>query len=60
MSKKDLSAEKTDTAIEAKSENSAFACDLCNKMYVYEDALAISMTCCGKPLKELLYEASIP
>ncbi|HKJ05022.1 MAG TPA: hypothetical protein VJ974_05440 [Geopsychrobacteraceae bacterium] len=60
MSKKDFLAEKKTNTPQDLREGSAFACEQCNKMYVLEDALAISMNCCGEPLKELRYEASIP
>ena len=41
-----------------KPVNSAFACEKYNKMYLHEDALAINMTCCGEPLKELINETT--
>lgn len=59
LTKELLTEEKTIPGEDAP-ESSAFACEQCNKMYVHEDALAIGMTCCEQPLKELLYEASSP
>jgi hypothetical protein len=59
MSTIDFLTEGTANAIEDTPENSAFACRQCSKMYVHEDALAISMTCCGESLKKLQSEASI-
>ncbi|PLX88929.1 MAG: hypothetical protein C0619_11815 [Desulfuromonas sp.] len=60
MAKKEFLKEEPESNVEDTPENSAFACEQCNKMYFHEDALAISMTCCGQPLKELHYEAVIP
>lgn len=59
MSTIDFLKDEPANAIEDTPEYSAFACEQCNKMYVHDDALAINMNCCGEPLKELLYEASI-
>jgi hypothetical protein len=60
MAKKEFLRVEPENTIEAAPENSAFACELCSKMYVYEDALSTRMTCCGQQLKELYYEAVIP
>jgi hypothetical protein len=60
MSAKEFLTEEPENTVKDTPENSAFACELCNKMYVHEDALAISMTCCGQQLKELHYEAVTP
>lgn len=60
MSMKEHLMEEHEGTIEDTPEHMAFACEQCNKMYVHEDALAINMTCCGQPLKELYYEAVIP
>lgn len=58
MSTKETLVEKPVNFIEETPENSAFACEKCNKMYLHEDALAINMTCCGEPLKELINETT--
>lgn len=60
MSTREFLKDEPENTIEEPSENSAFACEQCNKMYVHEDALAINMTCCGQKLKELYYEGIIP
>jgi len=60
MSSKDFLTEQPTAAIEDTPEYSAFACEHCNKMYQYEDAVAVGMVCCNEPLKELDYEASLP
>jgi len=60
MSMKEFLAEEAESTNEDTAENSAFACEQCNKMYVHQDALAISMTCCGQQLKKLHHEAVTP
>lgn len=55
-----LAEEESDNASEKRPENSAFACEQCNIMYVYPDTLAINMTCCGESLKKLKHEGPVP
>jgi transcription initiation factor IIE alpha subunit len=53
MTTRDFLIEDMENAVEDAPENSAFACERCNKFYVYEDALANNFSCCGQHLNEL-------